>query len=161
MLNVAGRWLPLGGTAALYELGADLFFALVMLSFGCAYLLDGHVRVDIFRGRFGLRCIAWIELLGCLGIAIPLSWVLVSYGGEGAWRAFAQGERGVGDLPVQWIVKASVPLGFLGLLLAAFCVAIRNALFLLGRHDAPSPGGDVAIAASRGLVDDQPRVDAR
>jgi len=38
---------------------------------------------------------------------------------------------------------------------------IRNALFLLGRHGAPSPGGDDALATHRSLVDDPPRVDAR
>ncbi|HET8578676.1 MAG TPA: TRAP transporter small permease subunit, partial [Methylomirabilota bacterium] len=134
VLNVAGRWFRVGDSAALYELRGDLFFTLVMLSFGYAYLRDGHVRVDIFRGRFTPRTVASIELVGCLAIVMPLSAFLVDYGANAAWAAFAQGERAgaFGDLPLQWLVKASVPLGFLGLLLAAVCVTGRNILFLLG-----------------------------
>jgi len=139
VLNVAGRWIPLGGMEAFYDLGSDLFFTLVMLSFGYAYVADGHVRVDVVRGRLSPRRIASIELLGCLGIVIPLSWFLVDFGLDAARHAFSQGERGVGDLPLQWVVRASVPLGFLGLLLAAASAAIRNALFLLGAQVAPAP----------------------
>ena len=144
VLNVAGRVLRLGGSAALYEAGGDLFFVLVMMSFGYAYLRDGHVRVDIFRGRLAPGAVASIELVGCLAIVMPLSWFLVAYGVEAAWVAFVQGERtsALGDLPLEWLVKAGVPLGFLGLLLAAACVTVRNALFLLGTGDAPAPGGD-------------------
>jgi TRAP-type mannitol/chloroaromatic compound transport system permease small subunit len=50
MVSAAGRQFRFG-SQALYELGGDLFFVLVMLSFGYAYLRDGHVRVDIFRSR--------------------------------------------------------------------------------------------------------------
>lgn len=159
VLNVAGRWFRLGGSGLLYELGGDLFFVMVMLSFGYAYLRDGHVRVDIFRGRFAPRAVAWIELVGCLVIVIPLSWFLVDYGADVARAALAQGERAsaLGDLPLQWLVKASVPLGFLGLLLAAACVTVRNVLFLLGAQGAPSPSGDNAPHGSR--VDDRTGID--
>jgi TRAP-type mannitol/chloroaromatic compound transport system permease small subunit len=159
-LNVAGRWFRLGESAVLYELGGDLFFVLVMLSFGYAYLRDGHVRVDIFRGWITPRAVASIELVGCLAIVTPLSCFLVDYGAYAAWAAFVQGERAsaFGDLPLQWLVKASVSLGFLGLFLAAAVITVRNILFLLGMQGAPSPGGDNALDGSR--VGDRTGIDA-
>jgi TRAP-type mannitol/chloroaromatic compound transport system permease small subunit len=159
VLKVTGRWFRLGESAALYELGGDLFFVLVMVSFGYAYLRDGHVRVDIFRGRFAPRVVAWIELIGCLVIVMPLSWFLVDFGADIARAAFTQGERAgaFGDLPLQWLVKASVPLGFLALLLAALSVTVRNILFLLDAQGAPAPGRDDAPLGS--LVDHTTRSD--
>lgn len=160
VFSVAGRQFRFG-SESLYELGGNLFFVLVMLSFGYAYLRDGHVRVDVFRSRLTLQRIAWIELLGCLVIVIPLSWFLVDFGAEAAWRAFAHGERasGLADLPLQWLIRASVPLGFLGLLLAAVSVALRNLLFLLGTHGAPAPEGDDATSPSPSVVDDRAGAD--
>lgn len=143
VVHVVGRQFGDVGSGTLYELGSELFFALVMLSFGYAYLRDGHVRIDIVRDRMRARWLAWIELVGCLVILTPLSGYLIVYGGESAWLAFTQGERSgaLMDLPLQWVVKATVPLGFLLLLLAGVSVVIRNFLFLLRREDGPAPGG--------------------
>lgn len=143
VVHVVGRQFGDVGSGTLYEAGSELFFALVMLSFGYAYLRDGHVRIDILRDRMRARWLAWIELAGCLAILMPLSGYLIVYGGESAWMAWAQGERSGAllDLPLQWIVKATVPLGFLLLLLAGVSVVVRNGLFLLGREDGPAPGG--------------------
>ena len=60
-------------------------------------------------------------------------------------RNFSERASALADLPLQWLVKASVPLGFLGLLLAAACVTVRNIVFLLGAQDAPSPSGHGAL----------------
>lgn len=148
VLNVVGRQFYRGDWATLSELGSDLFFALVMLSFGYAYLRDGHVRIDLFRDRMPVRWVAWIELVGCLAILFPLSWFLIEYGVASAWLSLIQGERSsaVFDLPSQWVIKATVPLGFLLLLLSGVSVVIRNGLFLMGKQGAPAPGGDDGAA---------------
>ena len=136
------------GSEALAELAGDLFFGLAMVSFGFAYLEDGHVRVDVLRERLGARRRAWIELLGCLLIAVPIGVLLVDYGTRSAWLSLQQAERSnaLGDLPVQWMVKAVVPLGFLSFSLSAASVAIRNWLFLIGRGLGPAPRDDDASA---------------
>ena len=143
VVNVVGRQFGAARWDTLYELVGEVFFALVMLSFGYAYLRDGHVRVDIARERIGPRGLAVIELVGCLAILVPVSAFLVAYGGEAAWRALVQGERspGFGDLRVQWAVKAMVPLGFLLLLLAALVVSVRNVSFLLSRSEGAGAAG--------------------
>lgn len=143
MLNVLARRLLGLSWPALYELGAELFFVLVMLSFGYAYLRDGHVRVDVVRERMPARWLAWTELVGCLTIVAPLSVYLIDYGARSAWLAFVQGERGAAlELQYGAIVKGAAPLGFFLLLVAAVAVVIRNALFLAGREAAPAPRGE-------------------
>jgi TRAP-type mannitol/chloroaromatic compound transport system permease small subunit len=143
-VHVLGRQFVDVESEALSELAGDLFFALAMVSFGFAYLEDGHVRVDVVRERFGARRLAWIELLGCLLIAVPLGCLLLDYGGRSAWASLVQRERSVAilDLPLQWVVKAAVPLGFLSFLLSAVSIAIQNCLFLLGDEPSPAPRGD-------------------
>lgn len=58
-----------------------------------------------------------------------------------------QGERpsALTDLPVEWIVKITVPIGFLLLLSSGFCVVVRNLLFLLGRELTPAPHPDASL----------------
>jgi TRAP-type mannitol/chloroaromatic compound transport system permease small subunit len=143
-VHVLGRQFVDVGSEALSELAGDLFFALAMVSFGFAYLEDGHVRVDVLRESFSARRLAWIELLGCLLIAVPLGCLLVDYGGRSAWVSIVQRERSIAilDLPLQWVVKAAVPLGFLFFLLSAVSIAIQNWLFLLGHEPSPAPRGD-------------------
>ena len=76
IVHVIGRQFRDVRSEGLAKLAADLFFSLVMLSFGYAYLRDGHVRVDAFRDRLPARWIAWLEILGCLTILMPLSSLL-------------------------------------------------------------------------------------
>lgn len=139
VINLVGRHVLGLSWPALYELGGAVFFVFVMLSFGYAYLRDGHVRVDIVRDRMSARWIAGIELFACLGIVIPLSAYLVAYGTELTWLAWVQGERDAAtELPLQWVVRVAVPLGFLSLLLSALSVAMRSVLDLARARRAPT-----------------------
>src|SRR5262245_66615927 len=60
---VIGRHLRLGPAADLKEVESVLFFGLVMLSFGYAYLRDAHVRIDLVRPRLSIGARAQIALL--------------------------------------------------------------------------------------------------
>jgi TRAP-type mannitol/chloroaromatic compound transport system permease small subunit len=138
---VLGRHLRIGWTADLKEVEAALFFGLVMTSFGYAYLRDAHVRVDLASRRFPPRVRAGIELAGCVLVVLPLCAVLAWYGGESAWRSFVQGERlPFGELPLQWLVRAAVPLGALLLAAAGAAISIRCVRVLI-EPDAPEPFG--------------------
>lgn len=143
VFDVGGRQFHDVGAVARRALEADLFLGLVMLSFAYAYLRNGHVRVDIVRERMRPRWIAGVELFGCLAIMLPLSWLLIRYGAASAWLAFLHGERSeaAAGLPIEWVVRSTVPLGFLLLLLSGVSVSIRNVLFLTGKEKAPAPQG--------------------
>jgi len=135
-----GRHLRLSPTADLKELESVLFFGLVMLSFGYAYLRDAHVRIDLVSRRLPARIRAAIELAGCAMVLLPFCAVLMWYGGESAWLSFIQGERlSVGDLPLQWVVRLMVPIGALTLAAASFAVSVRS-LCVLASPPTREPG---------------------
>jgi TRAP-type mannitol/chloroaromatic compound transport system permease small subunit len=144
-VDVAIRQIAHVGSDKLKEIESALFLALVMTSLGYAYLRDGHVRIDIFREKMSVRTKALVELAGCLTIMLPISGILIYYGAGSALTAFWGGEKleAFSDLPLQWVVKCTVPLGYLLLFLSGVCVMSRNILFLFGREAAPAPQGEL------------------
>ena len=57
-----------------------------LLAAGFAYLLNAHVRVDIFYAKLGRRGKAWIDLFGVIFLLMPwlvllawTAWTYVSY----------------------------------------------------------------------------------
>lgn len=131
----------------------DAFFLLVCLTFGFAYFRDAHARIDILRGRFSVRAVAWIEVLGIVLLLAPFCIVSILYGIEHAlvahhyqetwWVPFAEG----------WMRKAIIPLGFSLLLLSGIVILLRNLIFLITGEGQPEPRrpedppSDNAIAA--------------
>jgi TRAP-type mannitol/chloroaromatic compound transport system permease small subunit len=155
-LDVAIRQIAHIGSDKLKEIESSLFLALVMTSIGYTYLQDGHVRIDIFRERMTARTRAWVELAGCVAILMPVCAILIYHGLDSTLTSFLGGERpeAFADLPIQWVVKATVPIGYLLLLLAGMCVAVRNFLFLSGREAAPAPRGELFTRSGHAEVPD-------
>ncbi len=112
----------------LQELEWHLFFGLVFLTLGGAYLADRHVRIDIVRDRMGERPRAIIEVAGFFLALLPFCLIIIYLGSSFAWEAFLVGEhsRAPLGLPHRWIVKAIIPIGALLLLLAGVVVTWRN-----------------------------------
>lgn len=128
------RWIGWSHDAPFSEASTVAFLAATMTSFGYAYALGGHVRLDVLSRRFPPRLGAAIELAGTLIVLLPLCAVLVIDGAESTWRSFTLGERWAGtEWPVQWAVRLWVPLGFALLMAAALASAIRAVLLLSRR----------------------------
>lgn len=102
-------------SAASFELEWHLFAAIFLLSAGWTFQQDRHVRVDVFYTHFSPLTKAWINGLGCLILLIPLCYIGVSEGVQFAYNAYKLGETSPdpGGLPARFIIKASIPLGFL------------------------------------------------
>jgi len=70
---------------------------------GAAYTLrhEGHVRVDVFYRRLGMRGQAWVDLLGVLFLLLPVCGFLVLKSFEFAQTSWAMHEasRESGGLP--------------------------------------------------------------
>lgn len=131
------RWNP--GLDPL-DLQACLFFALIMTSFAYGYVRDAHVRIDVLSARASPRIVALLDVVAAVGVVAPLCVVLIAYGVDATWRAFEQGERlGETGLPLAWLVRAAVPLGFGLLLLAAIAAALRGIAALRGDASAEGP----------------------
>jgi len=143
--DVTNRQIAHVGSDKLKEIESSLFLALVMTSLGYTYLRDGHVRIDIFREKMSARTRALVELMGCLTILLPICAILIYHGADSALTAFLGGEtpEAFSGLPIQWVVKSTVPIGYLLLFLSGTCVMTRNFLFLIGKEPAPAPQGEL------------------
>lgn len=112
----------------LQELEWHLFFALVFLTLGSAYLADRHVRIDILRDRMDQRTRAVIEIVGFFVALLPFALIILYLGTIPAWDAFTVGERSRAPLGLshRWIIKSMIPIGAVLLLLAGVVVTLRN-----------------------------------
>ena len=122
-------------SAASFELEWHLFAAIFLL--GAAWTLqeDKHVRVDVFYHRFSDRKRAWVNLIGTLVLLLPFCTV-------GFWESisFVKSSYSIGEvspqpggLPARWIIKATIPIGFLLLTLQGFSCIFSSIKTL--RHD--------------------------
>ena len=82
---------------------------------GCA-VHDRHVRVDVLRERMSPRLRDWVDLYGILLFQIPLVVLVLVSAIPTVVESFATGEESssAGGLPYRWILKAVLPLAFIG-----------------------------------------------
>lgn len=114
----------------------------VVFSFAMIFMLgaagtlrdDGHVRVDILRGRFGARTRAVIEMVGAMALIVPIG-VLILYAGAGmvgrSWAGLETFNESDG-LPVKYLFKTLVPLFAVLMIAQAVSEAVKAALTLRG-----------------------------
>ncbi|MEQ8653534.1 MAG: TRAP transporter small permease subunit [Kiloniellales bacterium] len=108
---------------------------LFMLCLGFAYVRNGHVRVEVLRERLSERTRAWIELLGCLIFVLPYTLLVVELSMTLlAWKSFLinEGSSATTGLPMRWIIKSSLVIGFGFLAMAALSIMLRHIVFLFG-----------------------------
>jgi TRAP-type mannitol/chloroaromatic compound transport system permease small subunit len=104
---------------------------------GAAYALarDRHVRVDIFYRGWGPRGRALVDLLGTVGLLLPMSlfilWIGWDYVAD-AW-AVREGSREAGGLPGVFVYKSLILLMPALLVLQGVAWAARSLLVLTGR----------------------------
>lgn len=118
---------------------SEFFLLFAFLIAGSAAVSDAHVRVDIFRDRFGPRVRAWIEILGTVFFVLPFTAAVIWYGSVlvgSAWQADERAAIALGA-PVRWIIVLATPLGIGLLALAIVCRTARHIAFLTGRGRAP------------------------
>ncbi len=120
------------------ELEWHLHGFLFMLCLGFTYIRNGHVRVDILRETFSQRTRAWIELLGCLFFVLPYTVLVVDLSaGLLVWNSFLmnEGSSATTGLPMRWIIKSSLVIGFGFLAIAALSILLRHIVFLFGPEE--------------------------
>lgn len=111
-----------------------------LLAAGFAYLLNAHVRVDIFYARMSARAKAWVDLFGVVFLLMPwlallgwTAWTYVSY--SWATREISVQSNG---MPAMYVLKAMM-LGFVALLgLQGLAWIGRSVLVLGGREPPPT-----------------------
>ncbi|UYN97881.1 MAG: TRAP transporter small permease subunit [Enhydrobacter sp.] len=111
-----------------------------LLASGFAYLLNAHVRVDIFYAKLGPRGKAWVDLLGVVFLLFPwlillgwFAWTYVAY----SWATNEISVQSNG-MPAMYVLKSSI-LGFVFLVgLQGLAWIGRSILVLAGRELPPS-----------------------
>lgn len=138
VLNVLLRYVFGEGRIELEELQWHLYAVGFMTALSLAVTTDDHVRVDVIHERLPLHLRAWIELYGILLLLAPFIALVLVYSVPFVVSAWRVGEvsQAPGGLPMRWLIKAVLPLGFVLLALAATARLTRVTALLFG---APRP----------------------
>ena len=112
-----------------------LHAAFFMLGAGYAFLVDGHVRVDIFYAERGPRGRAWTDLFGHVFFLLPTLALLLVWSWPSVRRSWAilEGPISVGGIPASFLLKSLIPAFCVLLLVQGLARALRDAATLLGR----------------------------
>jgi TRAP-type mannitol/chloroaromatic compound transport system permease small subunit len=116
------------------ELEWHLFGFIFLIGAGYTLLKDGHVRVDIIYQRLGLKGRAWINLFGVLLFLIPGCFMVISTSWKFAVNSFAmlEGSPDPGGIPLRFIIKGCIPLGFTLLLMQGISLGIQSFIQIMG-----------------------------
>src|SRR5262245_33723643 len=118
----------------LQELEWHFHAAIFSLWMGFGYTINAHPRVDSFTESMTLRQKAWIELAGCLFLALPYM-TLVAYHSidfvRAAYVVHEQSASTVG-LTNRWIIKGIYAAGLWLVVLGILSVLARVIVFLFG-----------------------------
>lgn len=107
---------------------------LLMLTFGFGYLMNAHVRVDIFREMASRRRQVWVEFFGLLIFAIPFLVVMTKFSIDMTYASMMQGEGSESQVGIGWryLIKSFLVWGFLIVLLATLATLFRCIAYLFG-----------------------------
>ena len=132
VVNVLLRYAFSEGRIELEELQWHLYSIGFLLGLGYAYQADAHIRVDVLHERMTPRTQAWVELYGILLFLFPFIALVLIYAMPFVASSFALSEisPSPGGLPLRWLIKAFLPLGFFILMLASFSRLTRVWAFL-------------------------------
>jgi TRAP-type mannitol/chloroaromatic compound transport system permease small subunit len=130
----AGFQIPGLGSTRLQELEWHLHSVLFCTWIGYTYILNGHVRIDVFITRTSVGTRLWLELAGCLLFALPYLWVALPHAHDFFWISFMQGEssEAPNGLGARWIVKLFLYGAFITILMAVVAVMLRCVVALFG-----------------------------
>ncbi|MBB84381.1 MAG: C4-dicarboxylate ABC transporter permease [Deltaproteobacteria bacterium] len=104
---------------------------------GCV-VHDRHVRVDVLRERMTPRTQRWVDFYGLLLFQLPLVGLVLWSALPLVADSFATGEKSAsaGGLPYRWLLKAFLPLSFVGLGIATLTRIRRTFRALFPRNEA-------------------------
>jgi TRAP-type mannitol/chloroaromatic compound transport system permease small subunit len=150
VLNVVLRYAFGEGRIEFEEIQWHLYAIGMMLGLSICYKDDAHVRVDVLHERLRPRLRAWIELYGIVLLLLPFVTLVLVYGIPFVAESFASSEvsQAPGGLPMRWLMKAVLPLGFALLGLAALARLTRVCVYLF-RHDSTRSAGNANVNGER------------
>jgi TRAP-type mannitol/chloroaromatic compound transport system permease small subunit len=127
----AGLQLPY---TKLQELEWHFHAAIFSLWMGYCYTVNAHPRVDSFTEHVSHRNRAWMELGGCLILALPYMALVAYYSIDFVARSYAIGEQSDSTVGLthRWIIKGIYAAGLWLVVLGILSVLLRVIVFLFG-----------------------------
>ena len=124
--DVVMRYLFDDVSIGMQELEWHLFAAMFMFGIGYTLKEDGHVRVDVFYDQMSNKTKAWINILGSLLLALPVTLLILYYSVGYSYEAFEMGEGSAdpGGLPNRWIIRSVIPISSLFVILCLLQVVL-------------------------------------
>lgn len=127
-VNVLLRYAFSYGSVWAQELEWHLLAALILLGMSYALQRGDNVRVDLFYANYSARKKFFVDVISLLLLlAVALIFVKVSIAYVGQSYSILEGSPDPGGIPLRWIVKSLIPLGYS--LVALQCVAALLRLF--------------------------------
>jgi TRAP-type mannitol/chloroaromatic compound transport system permease small subunit len=115
------RYLFSTGSLMLQELEWHLFDVIILFSVAYTLKYNQHVRVDIFYQKMSPKLQKCVGQVGLIFLVLPFSLLMVYVGLDFVQISFAQmdGSPNAGGLPLRFLVKSLIFLGFVFLTLQA------------------------------------------
>ena len=119
------------------ELEWHLFAFIFLMGAGYTLLHDGHVRVDIIYQKLGTKAQAWINFFGCIFFLFPGCYLIIVTSMGFVENSFAifEGSPDPGGIPLRFILKSMIPLGFVLVWLQGVSLFIKSILVISGHED--------------------------
>jgi TRAP-type mannitol/chloroaromatic compound transport system permease small subunit len=118
----------------LQELEWHFHAAIFSLWMGYCYTINAHPRVDSFLEGRSYRTRAWIELIGCVLLALPYVALVAYFSLEFVGNSFAVSERSDSTVGLthRWLIKGIFAAGLWLVVLGILSVLLRVIVFLFG-----------------------------
>src|SRR5204862_8209627 len=116
----------------LQELEWHFHAAIFSLWMGYCYTINAHPRVDTFTETMSYRHRAWIELAGCLLLALPYMALVAYYSLDFVAQSYRLGEQSDSTVGLshRWIIKGIYAAGLWMVVLGILSVLLRVIVFL-------------------------------
>ena len=118
--------------------------ALLLLTFGFGYLLNAHVRVDIFRENLPRRKQVWVETFGLAICAVPFLLLMIWFSWKMTSASFLQWEGSESQVGLgwRWFIKSFLIWGFIIAIMAALATLFRCLCYLFGDYETQAVAED-------------------
>lgn len=129
-----GYQLPYFTSTRLQELQWHLTSTLFLSWLAFGVVKNTHVRIDVFTMGLSQRRKDWVDLVGVVLFALPLSFIIVPYAWEYALVSWAQLESSdaPNGLPARYIIKTIAAAGLTLLMLSAVSLLLKKIVDLFG-----------------------------
>ena len=143
--DVLSRYLFRHTSGAMQELEWYLFGTLYLLAAGYTLLHDEHVRVDIVYSKLTPRRRAWVDFALFWIFFFPSCLLVIYTAWPFVWHSWAvwEGSPDPGGLPLRWLLKSMIIVGFVLLLVQGISQTIKSFYWAMGWEARPTTQAEV------------------